>query len=628
MSASRRHNSRPERRSDSAAKARPTGGAGGATSPSNYSPRGAATESSDRFSERSSTWHRVGVGPADGAPLQADGVVVAQGRPDQVAQGRGLPLSQRANTPATPPPNEPGPPRARQSAEEQSGTALYSRRRILLSSLANSVRTLATFVIGFLVPPFLIQWIPRDDYNAFLVSSRIGALLVILDLGMQFSVTRLASKALAEGDTDLANQVISAAVHLFRRMALIGSLLLIALTISLPYVFTDIPAQTVSAARWCVVLFGFSSLVSLTLSPFGGLLVATNLTPSVMWQTVALRVASAVGMLFVAKSGYSIVMLGVVSAVAAILIAALPVVVTRRRFNWLHLLPHAELKQTRGLLVREAGVLSIISMTQFLLNNIDVQIVGKVDFNHLVVFSNCIAIITGLETIHTGLMQPMLPALSAARATKTRREFATQFRMSTRLVAALWASMVVGTFIIAPFLMRLWLRNPQLAEDTTPVLRIILLGYFFRYGDWVFGVAVVAAGQFRRIIAGPIVGSIIHVILTVGFGARYGVRGVAGAAVAASIATMVFARVYSMPRVRDILPVKPRAYFFDTMFVPCVVSAPVLVAASLLPGRGTVGFGAAMVLAAVGVPLIVMATLQLPMSQIRNPRQLLVMMRN
>jgi O-antigen/teichoic acid export membrane protein len=485
-----------------------------------------------------------------------------------------------------PPPSNDGPP------NDGSPSTAFTPRRVMANSLANLARTLATFVIGFLVPPFLIRWIPKDAYASYILSSRLGAFLVILDLGMQMSLTRLASSALASGDTERACEVVWAAVRLFRKLAGAGIAVLLLLIVFLPNVFDGIPPNLVTSARLCVGLFGLSSLVALVYSPFSGLLVASNETTRVVWPTIALRVLSAVAMLVSAKAGWSIVALGGISAVATISIALLPFVISRRIFPWIRGVIPAKLGEIGGLLIREAGLMSIITLTSFVLDGADVVIVGKFAYGSVPFFQMCVAMVTGLEMLHAGLMQPMLPALSAGRATKTPEAYAKQFRQSARLVAALWACMTVGTFVIAPFLMRRWVGS-ELGDQATPVLRIMLVGYFLRYGDWAFGVSVVAAGAFKKIVGGPIFGSVCHLTCASVLGWKYGAKGVAIGTVIAAVATMGFVRLVSMPRVRDVLPIKPSVYFSDALFVPVAMGAPVMLMALVLPSHGAQAFSLA-----------------------------------
>ncbi len=505
-----------------------------------------------------------------------------------------------------------------------SSTNAFTARRIAANSIANMMQTLASFIIGFVVPPFLIRWIPKNAYQAFLLTSRLGAFLMVLDLGVQLSLQRILSHELATGDLRRTHQVVRAAVALFRRIAIGGVAVLSLLAYLLPRVFTEISPAIVNQARIALLIFGGSSLLVLLLTPFSGLLVAANQSPLVLWRTIVLRVGSAVGMLVAAKGGMSIVVLAGISSGASVGVALLPYFMGRRLFPWLRKRGGPVERHISRLLIREAGLLGIITMTGFLLNQLDLLIVAKVAFKGLIAYSTCVAVVTGLETLHSGLMQPMLPALSAGRATKSRQAYARQFRLSARMVAALWATMTVGTFVIAPFLMRFWVGS-ALGNEATPILRIVLIGYFFRYGDWAFGVSVVAAGEFKRIMGGPLFGSVFHLLCTGLLGARFGTMGVAVGTAVAAVSTMIFVRFVSMPRVRGIVPVRPNRYFVDSLLVPSVVASPFLAAALLLPSTGSAWFVITLLLGTSGALAVAIATLRLPVSQLRNPRALLAL---
>ena len=56
-----------------------------------------------------------------------------------------------------------------------------AKRRVARNSVANLVRTVTTFVLGFVVPPALIRWVPDDQYKAYTLSFRVGAFVALLD---------------------------------------------------------------------------------------------------------------------------------------------------------------------------------------------------------------------------------------------------------------------------------------------------------------------------------------------------------------------------------------------------------------------------------------------------------------
>jgi O-antigen/teichoic acid export membrane protein len=507
------------------------------------------------------------------------------------------------------------------------GASAFTPRRILANSLSNTVQTMASFVLGYVVPPLLIRWVPKDAYPVFLLASRVGAFLMVLDLGVQLSLQRILSQSLASGDHEGTHDVIRAAGALFRKIALVGAAFLLLAAYFFPRVFTAVPSNLVLQARICLVLFGGTSLVALMLIPYSGLLVAANQTPLVLGRTIFLRIGSAVAVVAAAKQGASIIVLATISSVAGCGVAFLPYVMSRRLFPWLRERGRPARRDISRLLISEAGPLAIITLAGFLLSQLDVLVVGKVAYGKLAAYSLCIAVITGLEQLHSGLMQPMLPALTVGRTTKSRSEYRRQFRMSARLVAALWAFMALGTFVIAPQLTRLWV-GPTLGREMTPVLRIVLVAYFVRYGDWAFGVSVVAAGQFKRIMGGPIFGSIFHLFCTVLLGALYGSIGVAVGTLVAAAGTMLFVRLVSMPRTVRIVPVQPNRYFVDSLLVPSIVALPFIGVSLVIPVTGVGWSLFALALGVVGALAVAAATLRVPVAQLRHAGGLLKTIRS
>lgn len=456
---------------------------------------------------------------------------------------------------------------------EISTGASFTAKAVARNSAANAFRTLSAFALGFIVPPLLIRWLPEKEYAAFILCSRVAAFFILLDAGMQITVTRKCAEGLSSGDTGLVAGILHEALRIIRRLVLVGVLILVVVTTQLHSIFSEIDSTVVLRAQICLVLFAGSSLFALLLSPYNAVLVAGNQTSRLALRTVLFRVAAALAIIVAAATGSGIVVVSAISAGASFLVAAQAIPLARRSFPWLKTSPRIRNSQLARTVAKQSGLFATITLTQFLINSLDVAIVGRIDYDRIVAYSLCVTVVTGLETLHHGLMQPALPTLSAARKVLDDVDFAAAMRRWNLLVSGYWALMCFGLFVSAPVFLRLWV-GQSMSDTATPVLRLLLLGYFTRYADWTYGTSVIASNYFRKIMFSPILIAFIHLTMTITIGQPFGAIGVAAGTAIAAFLGIAFTATISMRITRKLVPVQVVPYFLDSLGYPLLIAGP------------------------------------------------------
>ena len=178
--------------------------------------------------------------------------------------------------------------------------------KLVRASFANTIGTIATFMLGFVVPPALVRWMAPGQYSAFIIANRVGAFFAILNLGVQIATTKRLSISLATETPAQTSEVLAHATYRTRNAAIAGLLLVPLPTKFLHSFFPQLPNSVVSQTRLAIALFVASSLAALLLVPHYSLLVAAHrLGRSVAFQ-VSVRVLTGICLVVLAKAGVGV----------------------------------------------------------------------------------------------------------------------------------------------------------------------------------------------------------------------------------------------------------------------------------------------------------------------------------
>lgn len=140
-------------------------------------------------------------------------------------------------------------------------------RRSVANARWNLLRAVVTSIVGFFSTPILLKSFSDGDFAGWVLVSSVTSYLTIADIGLAVEVVRTSAKAHAEGDQDTAFDTIKAVMRLQGLLTLCMSVLLVAVTVAFPYVFSSVPAASVSRAQIAFVGLGITSLAAMALNP-------------------------------------------------------------------------------------------------------------------------------------------------------------------------------------------------------------------------------------------------------------------------------------------------------------------------------------------------------------------------
>ncbi len=194
-----------------------------------------------------------------------------------------------------------------------------SRSRRYIAGLSSGYAvTLVTLAVGLWLTPFTLDYLDRERYALFALTSDTLMLLGLIDLGITASLRVHASRLEARSQGDLLNVLVSSAF--FAQLGLVACVLTVGLVIAWVFPgFFNVSSDLVSESRWLVALLTVSSAISVAAQPFSAILVAQqqiHIDNALQLLNIVLRTVITVIMLV---AGFGVLSLAVSSIAAKML---------------------------------------------------------------------------------------------------------------------------------------------------------------------------------------------------------------------------------------------------------------------------------------------------------------------
>ena len=331
-------------------------------------------------------------------------------------------------------------------------------------------------LVALAVVPFYLRYLGIESYGLIGFFATAQATIALLDMGLSATINREVARHLARGTLDRAGTLLRTLSAVYWGTA--GVLVVVAL-LAAPHIAAgwlnsrSLSIETLSrsvvllglviACRWPIglyqgVLFGAHrliltsavSVVMTTLGSLGAVVVLARVSPTIeaffAWQA-CVGIAYALTVRHLAWR-----VLGVKE---------------RLRFD---------LAELRRIWAFTAGM-SGVAISGMLLLQGDKLILSKLlsleAFGHYVLAT---VVASGLYLILTPTFNLIFPRLSALFLKADSTELVDYYRHGTRLLACALFPIATVSIVFATDLLRLWTREPALAESAAPIVRLYLIG--------------------------------------------------------------------------------------------------------------------------------------------------------
>jgi O-antigen/teichoic acid export membrane protein len=229
--------------------------------------------------------------------------------------------------------------------------------------------------------------------------------------------------------------------------------------------------------------------------------------------------------------------------------------------------------------VRELGSycfgLTVWSFAMFLINGLDLLLVGRFDFASLAPYAVASSLINFVAGAQYALFSAMMPKAATMHAGDNSEDLGKLVITSTRIGTMLVMLLGLTLFLYSTPILRAWV-GPSYALHAQRLLQVLLVANMIRL-IWVpYSVVVVGTGQQRLLMLPALVEGLTNLTVSVFLGIRYGAIGIAYGTLAGSVVAGFASLFYSFRRTHKQITFSGIRFVCQGVAVPSLVAIPLV----------------------------------------------------
>ena len=429
-------------------------------------------------------------------------------------------------------------------------------------------------LVSLVLPPFLVHRMPPAEYSAWVLILQLSAYVNLLDLGLQTAIGKFVAQYDASGDREASRGIVSTSFTILAAAALIACVAVVVMSWSTPKLFHQMPQGMLPEVRIALLAVGFSSALTLPFNTFGSTFLGLQqyLFPTII--AMVGRVGSAATLIVFLLLHSSIVQLALVMAGFNLATAGAYFVLWRKFAQ--ERVPFSFLtfdRRSAVQLAKYGSVLSVWTLTMFVISGLDVVIVGHYQYKETGFYAIASGAANFMIAIISSVFGPLVPAISSMQATAPASRIGELCIKATRycvlLLCLLGAPLVLGSYP----LLSMWV-GKQYASHSALYLEVLVLGNVVRYLCSPYLVTVVATGRQRAATMATVTEACVNIVLSIWLVQRMGAVGVAVGTLAGAFVSVGVHLLVSIPHTQGTIEMDRSRFLLQGLLRPLLVVTP------------------------------------------------------
>jgi O-antigen/teichoic acid export membrane protein len=449
-------------------------------------------------------------------------------------------------------------------------------RKIAQGSGSNLARMLLSALVALVLPPFLVHRLSPPAYSAWVLILQLSAYVSFLDFGLQTAIGKFVAEYDAAGDREANHDVVSTTFTILTVAALIGATITCVMSWQVPRFFHQMPVALVREVRLGLLAVGLSTAFSLPFSTF--LSTFTGLQRYVFPLVLAgsSRVATAAGLILLLLMHGSLVQLALLLAAFNIATAIGQYLGWRKyargrvpfSFLWFH-------RSSAVRVAKYGGVLTIWTLSTFLISGLDTIIVGHYDYKNTGYYAIASTATNFMLVVISSLFSPLLPAVSAMQSGSTPSHIGELVVKATRYCALFLCLVGLPMLFGAYPLLTLWVGH-NYATRSALFLEVLLLGNMIRQLGYPYALIVMATGKQHLATIAGVAEASVNIVLSIWLVQRVGAIGVAFGTLVGSFVSLAVHLTLSMHYTRSTIFIRRSRFILQGVLRPLLSITPSL----------------------------------------------------
>jgi len=446
---------------------------------------------------------------------------------------------------------------------------------VIKNAAANVARGGATAAVALALPHFLTRALSPDRFGAWSLMLQIAACSSYLDFGLQTAIARHVAQLMEYGQNIQINKLVSTAMAM---LAASGGLAFAAIGVllwRLPVFFHGIPPALSHEFRLAASLLAASTCAQLPLSTYTGILVGRHRNEYPALAIGGSRLVGGATAIVAGFFSHSLIAIAACVAISNLLGSLLQVAFAYRIQPALRIRLFAYDWKLAAQLARYCTGLTIWSFGVFLVNGMDLVVVGHFQFPAVGYYSIATALITCFIGFNFAVINAFMTPIASLHARGELAHIRILVLLATRWITAINIALTVLAFVFGESALTYWVGGAY-ALPAFFILRILVVAQAIRCISGAYCVMLIATGQQRHGIEGAVVEGIVSLCASLLGAVYFGPVGVAAGTLAGTVSGFLWILIRTIPRAQAV-PLARKDYLLKGMLIPVLACLPVAV---------------------------------------------------
>jgi O-antigen/teichoic acid export membrane protein len=418
------------------------------------------------------------------------------------------------------------------------------------NSIANLTRSGVNWVILLAVPPLLVRLLDHSGYATWMLVLQIGAYATLFDGGLQLAIGRFVARAGHAKDTNYLGKVLSSATALLIVTAAVIFAAAAAVALHLGSLFRSIPREIVPQAEVALLLVAGSLALAMPTSAFAGLCLGLEKNEINAGAVSVSRFVGAAGTLWAAWHHQGLVVMALWTAGGTLVQPIVYFAATKT----LGARAHFKVKLVSLGMAKQFGRFCAATFaSQFsmlLITGLDLPIVAAYDFRNAGYYALAATASNLLAVPQTAILTTLVPMMSTMSAGEPAPRMGQVLLRTARLANALLMLGAVPLMLGMPLLLHLWV-GEDYSRHTLAFAETLMGAQLVRMTLLPYSLMGFSAGEQEKMLASPLIESVLNLILSLLLVRGMGAEGVAIGTLIGAFAGIALHFMVSMRRTRS-----------------------------------------------------------------------------
>jgi O-antigen/teichoic acid export membrane protein len=332
-------------------------------------------------------------------------------------------------------------------------------------------------IMQFVLPPIFLRYYGVAQYGEWLVLSATLAYLATLNFGITTYTSNELTILQQRGDLELYRRLQASTFAFLLVLVFVGTILCAVVgLLPLPSLL-HLKGMSRSVAGWTAFFLGLQVMAQILFGYYNNLYMVIQETHrGQMWANWRYFAPTVVAVpLAMARASFATIAFGQFAAIAALGIVT--VFDLRRRMHGLPLGLAGANWATAKSALKPSGMFAMVFTQQFLLFQVPVILLQRLLGPEIVVlFTICRTLFSMARRILSVITNAIAPEITFSFGRGDLRKLLDIFHYSERVVFSLVPVANLGTLLLSPFLLSIWLHKPELFDPWTYVLMAVTSG--------------------------------------------------------------------------------------------------------------------------------------------------------